>query len=95
MHFDTGAAPGIADDEILVAVAFAGVNGPDLMQRRGLYPPPKNASPILGLEVAVGSKVEIDLIPIMLKRITYTGSTLRSRPDAYKAEIARQLETLV
>ena len=267
MHLEVGAVPGIADDEILVAVNFAGVNGPDLMQRRGLYPPPKNASPILGLEVAgvvsatgknvtrwqvgdrvcaltngggyaeyvavradhclavpaglslaeaaalpetyftvwsnvfmegglgegqiflvhggaggigttsiqlgqvfgakvyatdspaercgictelgaervidyqtedfvevvrseaggadiildivggnnvaknikaavpggriiqlafaAGSNVEINLMPIMLKRITYTGSTLRSRTDAYKAEIARQLETLV
>jgi len=38
--------------EVLVKVAFAGVNGPDLMQRRGLYPPPKGASPLLGLEIA-------------------------------------------
>jgi putative PIG3 family NAD(P)H quinone oxidoreductase len=38
--------------DVLVKVAFAGVNGPDLMQRRGLYPPPKGASPLLGLEVA-------------------------------------------
>lgn len=38
--------------EVLVRVAFAGVNGPDLMQRRGLYPPPKGASDLLGLEVA-------------------------------------------
>nr|WP_280113827.1 alcohol dehydrogenase catalytic domain-containing protein [Candidatus Liberibacter solanacearum] len=29
-----------------------GVNRPDIMQRKGLSPPPKNASPILGLEVA-------------------------------------------
>ena len=30
----------------------AGVNGPDLMQRRGLYPAPKGASELLGLEIA-------------------------------------------
>ena len=30
--------------EVLVQVAAAGVNGPDLMQRRGLYPPPQGAS---------------------------------------------------
>lgn len=40
------------DGEVLVRVAYAGVNGPDLMQRRGLYPPPPGASDLLGLEVA-------------------------------------------
>lgn len=49
--------------QVLVKVAAAGVNGPDLMQRRGLYPPPKGASDLPGLEiagtvVAVGSEVE-------------------------------------
>ncbi|MBC2670873.1 NAD(P)H-quinone oxidoreductase [Novosphingobium piscinae] len=38
--------------QVLVRVAFAGVNGPDLAQRRGAYPPPPGASPIPGLEVA-------------------------------------------
>src|SRR5882762_5438768 len=38
--------------EILVKVAAAGVNRPDLMQCRGLYPPPKGAPDILGLEIA-------------------------------------------
>ena len=41
-----------AGDEVLVRVHAAGVNRPDVMQRRGLYPPPPGASPILGLEVA-------------------------------------------
>ena len=31
-------------DEVLVKVAFAGVNGPDIMQRKGLYPAPAGAS---------------------------------------------------
>jgi NADPH2:quinone reductase len=39
-------------DEILVKVAAAGVNRPDVMQRRGLYPPPKGATEIPGLEIA-------------------------------------------
>lgn len=39
-------------DEIAVAVAAAGVNRADLMQRQGHYPPPPGASPIIGLEVA-------------------------------------------
>ena len=38
--------------EVLIAVAAAGVNRPDVLQRRGLYPPPPGASDILGLEVA-------------------------------------------
>lgn len=50
---------------------------------------------IVQLAFALGSKVEINLMPVMLKRLVYTGSTLRTRPDSYKAEIARQLEDKV
>jgi NADPH:quinone reductase len=38
--------------EILIKVAAAGINRPDILQRRGLYPPPPGASEIPGLEVA-------------------------------------------
>jgi len=38
--------------EVLVKVAYAGVNGPDLAQRKGAYPPPPGASPIPGLEIS-------------------------------------------
>jgi NADPH2:quinone reductase len=38
--------------EVLIAVAAAGVNRPDVMQRKGMYPPPSGASDIPGLEVA-------------------------------------------
>ncbi len=38
--------------EVLVRVAFAGVNRPDVVQRMGLYPPPAGASPIPGLEIS-------------------------------------------
>jgi NADPH:quinone reductase len=38
--------------EVLIEVAAAGVNRPDILQRRGLYPPPAGAPDILGLEVA-------------------------------------------
>ena len=53
--------------EVLVKVAFAGVNRPDVVQRQGNYPPPPGASPIPGLEiagevVALGGGVE----PVML-----------------------------
>jgi len=49
--------------EVLIKVAAAGVNGPDLMQRLGLYDPPKGHSTVLGLEVSgeivdVGEGVE-------------------------------------
>src|SRR5689334_1433269 len=49
--------------EVLIKVAAAGVNGPDLMQRKGLYPAPPGASDLPGLEIsgvvaAVGDKVK-------------------------------------
>jgi putative PIG3 family NAD(P)H quinone oxidoreductase len=49
-------------DDVLIEVHYAGVNGPDIMQRKGRYPPPPGASPVLGLEVsgivaAVGANV--------------------------------------
>jgi NADPH2:quinone reductase len=44
--------PQLADGEVLVKVAAAGVNRPDVMQRQGLYPPPKGATDIPGLEIA-------------------------------------------
>jgi NADPH:quinone reductase len=42
-----------------------------------------------------GSKIEADFLPVMLKRLTFTGSTLRPRSVAEKAEIARELEARV
>jgi putative PIG3 family NAD(P)H quinone oxidoreductase len=45
-------APTPASGELLIKVAAAGVNRPDVMQRRGRYPPPPGASDIPGLEVA-------------------------------------------
>ena len=36
--------------EVLIRVAAAGVNRPDILQRTGLYPPPPGAPDILGLE---------------------------------------------
>lgn len=47
-----GPVPSPAAGEVLVKVAYAGVNRPDCLQRSGSYPPPPGASPILGLEVS-------------------------------------------
>lgn len=44
--------PTPAAGEVLIKVAAAGVNRPDVFQRRGRYPPPPGASDIIGLEVA-------------------------------------------
>ncbi|MPZ38601.1 MAG: zinc-binding dehydrogenase [Rhizobiales bacterium] len=44
--------PQPGEGEVLVKVAAAGVNRPDVMQRQGLYPPPKGATDIPGLEIA-------------------------------------------
>lgn len=58
--------------EVLVQVKAAGVNRPDVLQRLGLYPPPPDANPNLGLEVsgvvvAVGQGVSESLLnkPVM------------------------------
>ena len=45
-------APRPGKDEVLIRVAAAGVNRPDVMQRQGRYPPPAGASDLPGLEVA-------------------------------------------
>lgn len=50
--------PEPAADQVLIQVAAAGVNRPDLMQRQGVYPPPPGASAILGLEIA-GTVVDV------------------------------------
>ncbi len=40
------------EGEVLIKVSYAGVNGPDIAQRKGHYPPPPGASDIIGLEVS-------------------------------------------
>ena len=48
----TGPLPVLKDGEVLIKVACAGVNRPDVLQRSGNYPAPADASPYLGLEAA-------------------------------------------
>ncbi|MDP1613647.1 MAG: NAD(P)H-quinone oxidoreductase [Sulfuritalea sp.] len=52
MTLAEGPAPIPGPGQILIEVVCAGVNRPDVLQRWGRYPPPPDASPLLGLEVA-------------------------------------------
>ena len=52
MQVKHGDLPQLKSGEVLIEVAYAGVNRPDVLQRAGAYPPPTGASPVLGLEVA-------------------------------------------
>ena len=64
---ETLPVPRPGDGQVLIRVAHAGVNRPDVIQRRGFYPPPKGASPIPGLEIAgtvmaIGAGVEPEML---------------------------------
>ena len=52
LHEVDGRLPQTKPGEVLIEVAYAGVNRPDCLQRAGAYPPPADASPVLGLEVS-------------------------------------------
>lgn len=52
LHLGQTQLPRSRPGEVLIRVAYAGVNRPDCLQRAGGYPPPPDASPIIGLEVA-------------------------------------------
>ncbi|QPD00536.1 NAD(P)H-quinone oxidoreductase [Qipengyuania soli] len=59
--------PEPGENQLLIRVAWAGVNRPDVIQRQGFYPPPPGASPIPGLEVsgtvvAVGKGVQPEML---------------------------------
>ena len=63
--------PSPGPGQVLVRVAFAGVNRPDVIQRQGFYPPPADASPLPGLEisgdvVAMGEGV---IVPFIGQRV--------------------------
>lgn len=52
LTIELGTVPKPKDNEVLIRVNYAGINRADLLQRKGLYPPPEDASPIMGLEVS-------------------------------------------
>ena len=70
--------PEIGADDVLIEVAYAGVNRPDCLQRAGAYPPPPGASPILGLEVsgvvvATGEGVPSEMLGARVAALTPGG----------------------
>ena len=71
--------PRAGPGEVLIKVAAAGVNRPDILQRRGLYPPPPGAPDILGLEIA-GEVVEAG-----------EGAEAADRPEGLRAGRGRRL----
>lgn len=52
LHMRSVEVPAPGPGDVLIRVACAGVNRPDVAQREGAYPPPPGASPLLGLEVS-------------------------------------------
>jgi putative PIG3 family NAD(P)H quinone oxidoreductase len=58
LHVGETKAPELGPGDLRIRVAGAGVNRADLLQRRGMYPPPPGASPLLGLECA-GEVIEV------------------------------------
>lgn len=78
LRLQTSPLPRVRPDDVLIRVAYAGVNRPDCLQRAGLYPPPPGASPLLGLEVsgevvAVGSEVPREMIGQFVAALTPGG----------------------
>lgn len=73
------AAPPVAGDhDVVIRVAYAGVNRPDCLQRAGAYPPPPGASAILGLEVsgeivAIGAQVPAEMLGARVAALTPGG----------------------
>ena len=58
LQLTEGDAPVPGENQVLIRVAAAGINRPDVMQRQGKYPPPPGASTIPGLEIA-GEVIEV------------------------------------
>ncbi len=70
--------PRLRPDDVLIRVAYAGVNRPDCLQRAGMYPAPPGASALLGLEVsgavvAVGSEVPREMLGQAVAALTPGG----------------------
>ena len=78
LALETVSTPDVSADDVLIRVAYAGINRPDCIQRAGAYPPPPGASPILGLEVAgdvvaVGANVPPEMLGARVAALTPGG----------------------
>ncbi|MGB7408463.1 MAG: zinc-binding dehydrogenase, partial [Pontixanthobacter sp.] len=67
LRLETVNVPAPGQGQVLIRVSHAGVNRPDVIQRKGHYPPPPGASPIPGLEiageiVATGGNVPVEMV---------------------------------
>ena len=72
------AVPEVKPEDVLIKVAYAGVNRPDCIQRAGNYPAPPGASPLPGLEVAgevvaIGNAVPQELLGQQVAALTPGG----------------------
>lgn len=68
LRLRNGPEPVAGEGEVLIRVNASGVNRPDVLQRKGLYPAPAGASPVLGLEVA-GTVVSGDVSAMQVANI--------------------------
>ena len=68
LRLGNGPEPVAGEGEVLIRVSASGVNRPDVLQRKGLYPAPAGASPVLGLEVA-GTVVSGDVSAMQVANI--------------------------
>jgi putative PIG3 family NAD(P)H quinone oxidoreductase len=75
-----------------VDVVLDMVGGPNVAKHLGLL---RDNGRLVQIAFLQGSLVQIDLMRLMLKRLTLTGSTLRSRPDAEKARLAKAAQQTV
>ena len=78
LRIEDAPLPQIGANDVLIKVAYAGVNRPDCIQRAGNYPAPAGASPILGLEVsgevvAVGADVPPAMVGSFVAALTPGG----------------------
>ncbi|MFM7404224.1 MAG: NAD(P)H-quinone oxidoreductase [Erythrobacter sp.] len=78
LKLQTSPLPSLRASDVLIRVAYAGVNRPDCLQRAGMYPPPPGASPLLGLEVAgevvaIGDEVPREMIGQRVAALTPGG----------------------
>ena len=71
MQIAKGPLPKLNPTEVLIRVAAAGVSRSDIAQRKGKYPPPPDASPILGLDVSGKLSLKDRMFPHLILAIGY------------------------